>query len=511
MPKLIKRIPETERSVLRNVVLEVSRKLFQEIGIHPDTRIYYPGEGTDKAPQPGSTMNVVEKQLEPNTFPFSQRIKIEVDEEYEADRLGATAIHRAEHFPVFRDDALFALMKPVYSSSEITLNFKYRAADKTEAARWRDEIRVRYSDAREVYEHKASFHWEPPVAFMKVLKEIHRLREAKAGYGEDFDTYFKNHADARASKLMTQAGTDQTWEISETAGNIIGYFDFVGGPEKGDKEGEGDAWMTAFSFKFRFEKPIACVLHYPLYVHNQVIGKEWRPSMEDTKAVPTAKSHVLSSLAYDQFRGGKTFDHWVSTNGYSLPSFDEFLPKSIVSSTMRILTALSLVKEDTPRAMFSLANLGKVKFTPRMIEFLKSEAPFMARPYFSVFTLSLYEDVDLLPGAPITIDSNLNITSVADLDVRKSYHVRLGLVTDWTLLTRDALIRLGRFGDIVLELIKVIDPYYNGELPKIIGTNFIPKPELEKAIDIINRGILTQGNRQGIAFNTVGTLFIEAH
>lgn len=512
MPKLILPIPETELSVTRPVVLEVSRKLFKAMGLNPNTQIFYPGDGIDKVPQAGTTLGITETD-EPNMMPFNQRIKIEVDEQYEADRLSSTAIHRAENFPIFMDESLNTTIKPIYSSTEFTLNFKFRAADKTLAKRWRDEIRIRCSDQRELFEHSASFHWEPPVAFMRILGEIHRLRENVLPYGEDFETYFQKFSDKRASVLTTLAGTDGTWEISETQGNIIGYFDFTGGPDQGSKEDDGDTWTTSFSYKFRFEKPLACTMHYPIIVHNQILGQQWRPSQSELWTEQKAKSYSLSSLANQVFRQGLLPVTMLTHNGYSLPNFDEFIPRSVPSETLRVFTVLVRLNLDDRKDLINLAQLGKVKFTDVITAFLKKEAAYMTKPYNSVFSLSLYDEVALQGGEPLTVDADLNVRSKVDLDPRRQYHVRLALVTDWNLLPAAAIKRMQESGAATLEIIKAIDPTFsdNGKLPVLVGPGFIKSGDIAKTIDTINSGIDNRGQAPAANMFTVGTLFINAH
>ena len=512
MPKLLLPIPSTELNITRPVVLEIARKLFKVLGIHPSTRIEFPMEGDDKVAQAGSTMGTTERD-EANYLPFSQKIKIEVDEQYFGDAFSSTAVHRPEHFPVFRDDDLFVLMKPAYSNNEITISFKFRTADKTLATRWRDEVRMRHSDSRDQYVHSVSYSWEPPVAFMKILQEIHRLRENVLPYGDDFNTYYQEHADARSSVVVNQAGTQGAWTISETQGEVTGYFDFTGNPEKGSKEGEGEAWMTAFSYKFRFEAPLACNLVYPISVHSQLLSADWRPSKSDDQNKKAARSAAKSIDALNHFRVGKTREAFAMRNGYDIPTFDEFIPGSVISETQRIFCALVNVNFDDKEDLLNLAQLGKIHFTPLLLAFLKVEAPYMAKTYNSVFTLSLYEGIDLHRSEAVTVDANLNVRSRHTIDPRKVYHVRLAIVTNWNMLTPAAIARLEQNGAAAIELIKAINP--NAVLPPLTNRGNIAKPPGLDGV-LLDHGNTAAGPNgsytgQHVGFNTVATLFIEAH
>jgi hypothetical protein len=71
-------------------------------------------------------------------------------------------------------------------------------------------------------------------------------------------------------------------------------------------------------------------------------------------------------------------------------------------------------------------------------------------------------------------------------------------------------------GRATIEILKTIDCTLEGKglLPSVLpGSDFIPEPELNKAIDEINRNIdgSNTPSNQLVQFNTVQTFFIESH
>lgn len=519
MPKLILRLPETELSVLRPAVMSVARPLFKLMGIPAATRIFFPTEGVDKAPQAGSTLGGQRELEEPNLLPFSNKIVIEVREEPNPDRLGSTAIHRAENFPIIRDDALSVMIKPIYADTEVTLNFKYRAGDKALAERVRDEIRARYSDLREVFEFSTVFNWQVPAPVMALMNVIHELRENVEGYGQDFDTYWKEITDARMSQLGNQGGKQLHWAVSEQQGSVLGYFDFQGIAEPGSKEDEGDTLTTSFSFKFRFEKPLAVAMHYPIIVHNQILPPDYRPRKEDDRTIHPARSMSLSTDALSQFRGGKTKNSFIARNGYDIPSFDEFIPGSVVPDTQRLFTALVKVNPADKKMLLDMTSLGNIKFTDLITGFMKKEAAWMNRIYNSVFCVSLYSDLDLLLDPVLVVDNDLVVRANNDRELRCQNRVRLSLVANWTFLTPRAIEAMRVNGAATIEIIKALWPWYD-PLPVLLSNGAIRKDDMVKLIDHSSQyynsppgspgGTNGQNNGQHIGFNTVGILFIES-
>lgn len=515
MPKLILPLPETELSVLRPTVMSVTRPLFKLLGIPGATRIFYPTEGDDKDAQAGSLLGSDDVN-EPNFLPFGNKIVIAVRETPNPDRLSATAIHRPENFPVFRDDALSTIIKPAYSDTEVTLDFKYRAADRQLADRMRDEVRMRYSDLREVFEFHAVFNWQIPHAYMEILRKLHELREKVEPYGENFNTYFTGHTDARMSLLSNQSGTFTQWAVSEQQGQVLGYFDFQGVMDQATKEDDGDTWSTSFSFKFRFEKPLAVIMHYPIIVHNQIVPQAYRPSPKDDRNKPPARSMSMSTDAMWQFRGGRTLPKFQGQNGYAYPEFDEFIPGSVVSDTNRVITALIRVGDDK-KELLNLGQIGNFKFKQVILDFMVKESAYMDRAYASVFCVSLYNGIDLTSDVCLNVDSALNVRSLTDRSLREENRVRLSLVTNWSFLTPRAIESLRNNGEATIEIIKVIDP--TCPIPVLMPNGGISRGDMQDVKDhLSNNTNSPPGSPPGLSgiykgdpiiFSTVGTLFIE--
>lgn len=465
MPKILLTVPETNESVTRPIVLDITRQLFDITGISHGTSIFYPGD-LEKTMQPGSSFG---HTGDINTLPFSARVSVEVEEIYEMDKIGTTATMRPENLFIFRDDRIETLIKPAYSATDVVLSFKYRAVDKVTATRWRDDIRAKISMMRDVYLHDITYHYLIPPEFLVILKEIHTLRETVDGYGETYDDYFRANATQRASVLTTLAGTRGAWGISEKQMRIVGWFDFEGGPELGSREDEGDTWTISFSYKFKYDKPIACVMFYPLMIHNQLIGQKYRPSEGVYEVENHVRSYSLSALHFNEFEKGKRIQN--IQKGIAIPAYDEFIPGNVVTSTIRLFTALTSVDE-TSNVLMNMCELGDIELHPEIIKFMVTEAPYMSKSYDSIFSLSLYQSVDLLDDNMVKIDSALNVSSVNTLSLRSYYHIRLSIVSNLFLLKKEALDRLRENGVVLGLILEMIDPTLRGKglLPTIIGS-----------------------------------------
>lgn len=509
MPKLVLPLQDTPESVTRPIIFDLTRQLFKITGISPDTRIYYPGY-MEKDRQPGSTIRDGEVI---NTFGAGQKLTIEVEENYDQDYILSTAVLRPENPFIFRDDRIETSIKPSYANTEVTINFRYRAIDRIAALRWRDDMKTRVSMMRDEHLHDLTYHYLIPKEFVIIMHEIHRLRELVDGYGEDFDTFFKNNMTQKASLLSNFSGTHQEWGIGEKQMRVLGWFDFEGAPEQGSREDEDDTWTIAFSYKFRYDKPVACVMQYPLVIHNQLLSSRYRPSSTAYQLEQHRRSYSHSGKGFSMFDKTRDTAQFSMQSGIAIPDFDEFLPSSVLTSTKRVFTTLVTIDPANRRFLLSLLDLGRTwSLNPLIVNFLKAEAPYLTKDYGTIFGLQLYRGADRLPDAMLTIDSDLNVTSTVDLPLRHYYHVRLSLLTDLSALSEETRARLREHGPALAAILHAIDPAVWSQLgyPNLLGGKYMPKDYLNKAIDVIDRATLSKSDQQIRQFNTVMTLFVDA-
>lgn len=510
MPKLLLEVPDTEASTARPVTIDIIRQVMKATGIDKDTTILYPSEEEEEA-QLGSRIG---DNGEKNKFTSGNKVIVDVEEEYQQDRILASAVYRPETNFIFLDQKLGVYIKPVYTSTEVTINFRFRARNKILARRWRDDIKNRSSMMRDILLHTVSYNYLLPLETIYILKEIHRLRENQAGYGEDFDTYFKNNSTNHLSLLTNLAGTQDAWSIAETQQRIQGWFEFEAIPETGSKENDTDAWTTTFSYKFRYEKAIACVIQYPLMIHNQVLSNKFRDSKTPYELEHQQRSYSMSTWFLGEFeKNGRLIPNSAST-GLAIPEVDDFIPGQVLPKTARLLTALVRISETDKRTLLDLKQLGKYKFVEQFINFLKSEAPYVTKPYGSIIQVTAYRNTNIIPSNFVTVSNDGIVSVTDDLDLRDHHHVRVSLCTDLTDLTDVVRNRLRENGCAFRTIMAALFPHMvdMGLLPiSMCKDNYTTRDQLLKITDENQRYIRSFGNHQDYQFNTVMSLYVQAY
>lgn len=507
MPMILLPIPETTESVTRPVMLDIVRQLMRTTGISSKTNIAYFGDA-EKGKQLNSAISA--DGNDPNEFAHNERVEIEVSENFIMDRVPGEQIFAPENFHIFHDVPLNIVMKPVYAQIEAVVTIKYRAVSKTQADQWRNMVKARISQRRDLYLHNVTYSYGVPEEMLYILKELHRLRENVAGYGEDFETYFQNHRAEQMTLLTNMSGSAKMWAMPETQTRVQGWFDWDL-PEQATRDGNGETHTTTFSYKFNYARPDGVAMMYPIMVHNQLLDQKYRDvPLEDHTDIRQALPHNTRALEY--FAGAKFTEPQIADFGYAIPTFDEFMPMVTPLHSRRLLTLLCGLDENSPGFLVNLDDLGQKKFTPEIIEYLKAEREYLTKPFMSAINVALYKNefmIDSMPP-PLRIDQNLNVFLTSPPNLRVQHHVRVGLLTDLQLLKGGALQRLQDHGVAAIQILDAIDPTLRlrGLLPALIGDNFISKTSLLVAIANVRpakkpTGYLTY-------FNSVQSLFIEA-
>lgn len=455
MPNLSQVIAETKQSVTRPVILDIVRQIREITKIPTTTPILY-ADDIGKVYQPGSS--IAEDPSEKTLFPLNDKITIEIDEEYDGNTVYNTAVAYVEQAAVFNDKQIGVLIKPVYASTNISINFKYKTKSKSLAERWRNDIRTRYSMMRDINLHQVSYHYVLPLDFIEILKEIHKLRETYGAYGDSFSKYLTDHSTQRLTDITNQGGNLVQQAIAETQMRIVGYFDFESVPEKIENQEDSDGWIGSFTYKFRYEKPIECNMRFPVMIHNQVVNEKYRPVKEAYDIDNQVQNFPLSLGAFNYFEVQLQPEKYIDfKNTLTIPSFDEFIPQSVPSGMVGVFNALCQISLDDLRYLVDLRELGDICLDKDILEFIKKvEYPFITRPYKSILNLSLYRSMSLAREDAVLLNDDLKVYSTTDLSIRTSHRVRMNIITDLTYVDQAAIERLKGFPKAFVKILSAI-------------------------------------------------------
>jgi hypothetical protein len=179
-----------------------------------------------------------------------------------------------------------------------------------------------------------------------------------------------------------------------------------------------------------------------------------------------------------------------------------------------VFTGLVLIDVDQPEILMNFQDMGDYKFDPIIEDFLRSEAPYTRRQYESIFDLSFYRRRDLMDQSlgMIHLDENLNVILDQPVSLRDYFHVRLGLCSDLTMLTKEAQNRLRQNSCVFAKIIAAIAPFI--DLSALLTTlntcGVVSDTDWGNVVNQLNPNPLATDPAHRIGFNTVQSLFILA-
>lgn len=512
MPNIVTELPQTYENITRPVALDVIRHLVKMTNLPSEVRILYPGY-SEETPMAGS---LLEDEQPENFFAHEGRVRVVVTEDFTEDRSWTQPVLQKNTLPIFWDPALKVRLAPVYASCELTIEFTYRAPTLTAAQKFRDEFRVKSAMLREDHLIEATYHYSLPPYFVELLKEIYKLREGIMPYHQTLFKWLEDNFSDRATTLTTLVGTEPTLSIPETQQCVIGFFDFNEVPQRAEKGSEGGAFNINFMYKARYDKVIALTASYPLVVHNQLIGEQfrYRPDVHGTQVNPARRKHRPTTTRH-------ALDHFVSVfpppcyrglDGIAIPEFDDWEPEQVKPDTSTLVSMMLVVDFTDPTFVMDLDELGDWKIDAQIRDFMRSEGNRMSQYQNSVIYISLYEDELPLGDNKLIIGTDLKVYARQPMDYRKRYHLRIALLNDLNALSPEGLRHLSESGEAGLKILMTLQHRLFGtaRLPALVGNNIIPRPFIRDLGVAIND--LKVAHSGGLEYRmlTVGNFIVNA-
>ena len=511
MPKVERPVPESDQAIVRPIAIAVIQEvMMNRLGLPATTAITYPGY-TETIAQPHG---FISNPYEQNRFPTTDKLFLEVTENYVEDLLPGTSTNSLEHVPLWLNEDLEICIVPIYFSVEMKFTIHYRAKNKTDARRFYDMMIMKLPKREDTWLHTLKYSYGIPESYMKILEGIHELVEKQEGYGEDFNTFFRKWANPRYGELTDQVGKNTTGVFSDTQERCIGFFDDPITPDWGNRKDETDVWEVQFPYVVRYEKPKDVYFDYPIVIHNQVLSSKYRGKkgferVEDTQAFRSKSMHHLKN-----FESMNNADRHVKDQpGRYFPLYDEFIPRNIPRETIRVFTALVMLDDEKPNLLMNIADLEGPSFgfrvTDAIKKYMSEQCDKVTIPREAAVQISFYMGRNLMHPDFIRMDKDLNIYSTRPLSKRKYYHIRMSIVTDLLYLTEPATTEIRKYPDVVKSVIDYILPenVVKPEIKVVVG-EVDPRNYDEVATTIKKRGQLTNASQmKTVQFSQLNAIY----
>lgn len=483
VPTVTLPLPETYMSIERPATLDVIRQVKDatQISDH-DLVISYRGI-SENSQLVGGSLTPAKDPADSAYFRQAGKVAVVVSEQYDEASYLTVPLHYPDALLVFNDSALRTFLKPIYSSTDVTIEFTYRAQSRHLAEAWRNHIRNRIKQNADVLSHDIAYEFGIPKPFLVTLGEIHRLRETVAPYNQEFGTWFKEHVSKKLTVLTKLDGGKPHLVFKENQINVHGWFDFSEPPAL-DKGDVGSLWNVSFTYRFRYEKPTHMVLYYPLTIHNQLLPEAFRARDLETTYHRMIGDLSLSNQRFDFFR--KVENHYYEQyEGVRIPYFDEWYPTTLPFRQSSLLLVLCQIDPTDPTLVLDLNALGEYSLHPDFLAYLRKHHEALTHGKINPFIVSLYEYEIRMDSESLYVDENLVVRTRQPMDLRKVYRLHLGLTADLSILTENTEDALRNDPPMCLAILNALGPNLeaSGLLPKVVGGRLIPKIQYRAALE----------------------------
>jgi hypothetical protein len=465
MPKIRQTLPDINESVFRPVILEAVKQIREITNLPKEARMFFPGE-SEVSPTPGS--EIESNHDKTAIFDSDRYIKIEVTKDYDLDQIYATSVNKGASEPIFHDPNLNISINPLYTPTDVSIQVTYSCPNKTEALRWRNDIRLKLAQRRNINIHTFSYSYCLPPEMWWIIKQVYVNREAYLGYNESLVEYIRKYTTNRLNLLSTLTGNQAELSISERTTRIQGYFESEDIPSKPEKDNDKGIWNISFTYKFTYDEPYACFMEYPIIVHNDLLPEEmvnFTDSSIDLNKEILSFQGSLKALRY--FESENLLSKVYDPNSYiKIPYYDDYLVNQIPQGTGIVFTALCCLDPNINlRYLLNLkSDLDPIVIDLDILKFIEeSEYPYIGKLFTSILNISLYKNEDLLYTDILTCDNQLNISSRYDLDPRQQYRVMLGVQKDISYLRNEAWTRLMKYPKAFVKIFSSINPFLQND------------------------------------------------
>ena len=459
MPKVTIPLVGVNESVSRMVITDLTNQLKEMLGLGhiDDTRITnYNGNIRSFQTAVGSDNNRYA------SFSGKTRLFVEAEENYNQDGWATANIGRVDAPPLFYDDKLDLYISPDLIPCDLILKFKFQTRSQDEARRWFDDIVAYLNMLRDGSQHRLRHHICLSPVVWTLMHHAYELRENFQGYGESFQDYIQNHSHVGLTLISAADGDLPIFTYGRTLDRVNGKFDISPFPDKPTFDESGGIWECQLSYKVTYDRPTHCSVKYPIQIHQQLL--------EDKYIIPNNHPSNMNDRRKELTQSQKAFSLFESynLNGYSvvqdacirIPDFDDYVIPISPKSTATIMLGLLSLEKTGEQILMNLNDLGDEEIDPDILDYLaKEEYSFLNQPFKSFFLISLYRGDDLIHPDCYRVDEHLNIwmTDKEDIDLRKSYRVRLSLVVDPNLLNFPAFKRMFNYPKVIVKLVAAIN------------------------------------------------------
>ena len=336
--------------------------------------------------------------------------------------------------PLFNDPNLGVRIFAMTNNYEIQITFTY-LDDNLEILRsLREGLLVKRDLGYTGSSHTLDYTLIPSKDTTELLRTIHELREAKHGYGEEYEEWMNLYS--APDYHPVQAGRHIEMSFAARQVNIEGG---LYGEIANIEEYELGIYSFAINYTFHFARPIALITNFPVLIHQQLLPRIYTltnnldhqgygfTDLPVVKAITEVKPRLPLRIPQVDLGHMENFKR-----GY------------------QPLWVVLLAIEDLPivdNVLCVLDRIDDLAIHPDIVKYLKEVGYVdLTTPYACPFLLSLHRNEQLMDSRYLEVNADLEVRLTHEIDLRNIYRLSFSILRDLPALNANCLPAVNQYG-----------------------------------------------------------------
>jgi len=449
MPTIALSIPQHDATVTRTIVRQMGADFIQRFGLPADTQVLV----EERIGQVANPEGVLDDR---DTKPLStdNYLLLRYSEAFTENGILQSAVYRPEFPSLFFDPDIGIEMRPTYGWVRMELAVEVNFRDKSVIQALQRKLRIRGGLMHHVQVHDLKYQYEIPDPFLAFLYDAWSLREAYQGYGENLADYFaRAFIHGGLVKRSNLSGTASTLAINESQDNIIGRFNeevFYN-----EIEQDGGRHRLSLEYNFEYQQPLAVVLTYPLFIHNQRIPQSyidaWQPILRVDADGEATRSYMRGPDS------GAISRYYRADGGSRLDPIDDWFPRNPQQATVTEVLTPILVDETDPTLIASLHDFTDDMVHPCIKAYLLAYPELVTEPYETPYLIQVYRVHRSEEQLTIYIESDGTIRSKLPMNPRHRHYLRIAKMVDLARIATNHVLEMLNNPERTLCVFKLLD------------------------------------------------------
>lgn len=433
----------TSQRLERSVVMSIVNDLKFTLELEKDIKVFIKSKLDEKIDRYDND--------DSHSTPRHRKVTIEYTTSYEHDMRIVSHDSVTNNKTVLEDKQTKFSLTPLLSSVEFNLQFKFSTRNNSEILDLKNKILRNNDIGREDNIHSLSIRYPLPKYVNNLASQILKIINEVDGTSVTLEEYLDSIRLVDMAVALDVNGNPESasYLVEDNQLGVIGRFENIDIDEKPELQFDDNMYEYTFNYIFTVELPTYVNMKWEALIYNKLLPKEYLQfevnNVDMKNAVSRNKSIVVENF-YTDSRKNEDIKY------LTVPRFDSnnklMMPNPYY---VRLLTVM-VTNKPANSTLFNLKEIPGIIFKPEVISYLENEYQDLNKPYKGLFQIELHKHDLLQDFDKITIDSNLNVITNIDLDVKDIHRLSFNVLTSFKLLTKDKFYIKKQYKEVIESL-----------------------------------------------------------